>query len=202
MTRYLERPELTAAEEAVVATHECGHAVVALFCEGAPPIERISIRGDVGGALGFVRYADPAHRYVVTRGALLDNICVLFGGREAEALFCDDLSIGSSQDLERATAVARSLVEQFGMGGEELGARQYVDPDPRSPPAPLSEKAKESIDRSVRELLERERARARGLLEKNRPVLLALRSLLLEKKVLDRHAFAHLTQVSPRAVAP
>ncbi len=201
MTRYLTRPELTAAEENVVATHECGHAVVALFCEHASPIDRISIRGDAGGALGFVRYSDPAHRYVVTRGALLGNICVLFGGREAEALLCEDLSIGSSHDLERATLIARSLVEQFGMGGEELGARQYVDPDPRRPPAPLSEKAKESIDRSVRELLEGERARARALLEKNRSVLLALRSLLLEKKVLDRQAFAHLASGSTRAAA-
>jgi cell division protease FtsH len=194
MTRYLERPELTAAEEKVVATHECGHAVTALFCPNSPPIERISIRGDLAGALGFVRYADPAHRYVVTRAALLDSICVLFGGREAEGLFCDDLSIGSAHDLDRATLVARSLVEQFGMGGDELGARVFVDPspDPRRTPAPLSEKAKELLEREVRTILERERARARQILDQNRSILLALREMLLDKKVLERQAFAHL----------
>ena len=57
MTEYLERPDLTASEELVVATHEAGHAICALHCEHSPPIERISIRGDLAGALGFVAYA-------------------------------------------------------------------------------------------------------------------------------------------------
>lgn len=197
MTKYLERPELAPAEEVVVATHECGHAVVALFSPHSPPIERISIRGDLAGALGFVRYSDPAHRYVVTRGQLLDNIAVLFGGREAEQLFCEDLSIGSATDLERATNVARSLVEQFGMGGDELGARLFVDPDPNARPAPLSEKAKELMEREVRAILEAQRARARKLLDENRAIVMELRKLLLEKKVLERKAFAHLA--APKA---
>jgi hypothetical protein len=67
LSEYLERPRLTSHEERVVASHESGHAVCALFCEHAPPIDRISIRGDLAGALGFVQYADPAHRDVVTR---------------------------------------------------------------------------------------------------------------------------------------
>ncbi|MBW2531122.1 MAG: AAA family ATPase, partial [Deltaproteobacteria bacterium] len=93
LTEYLDRPELTGAEERVVATHESGHAICALHCEHAPPIERISIRGDLAGSLGFVSYADPAHRYVTSRAALLDSVCVLFGGREAEDLLLDDLSV-------------------------------------------------------------------------------------------------------------
>ncbi|HEY3448390.1 MAG TPA: AAA family ATPase [Myxococcales bacterium] len=199
MTKYLERPELTAAEELVVATHECGHAVVSLLSPHSPPIERISIRGDLAGALGFVRYADPAHRYVITRGQLLDNVAVLFGGREAEQLFCEDLSIGSATDLERATNVARSLVEQFGMGSDELGARLFVNPDPLVPPAPLSEKAKELMEREVRAILEAQRARARKLLDENRAIVLELRRLLLEKKVLERKAFAHLAGPQKKA---
>ncbi|MGC4116941.1 MAG: AAA family ATPase [Myxococcales bacterium] len=199
MTKYLERPELTAAEELVVATHECGHAVVALFSPHSPPIERISIRGDLAGALGFVRYSDPAHRYVVTRGQLLDNIAVLFGGREAEQLFCEDLSIGSASDLERATGVARSLVEQFGMGGDELGARLFVNPDPNIPQAPLSENAKTLMEREVRAILEAQRAQARKILDENRAIVLELRKLLLEKKVLERKAFAHLAAPAKKA---
>ena len=112
--QWLDRPKLTTAEERVVATHEAGHAVCALFCEHAPPIDRISIRGDIGGALGFVQHADAAHRYVVTYAQLLDTICTMFGGREAEALLLDDLSIGSAATSQSATAIARALVEQYG----------------------------------------------------------------------------------------
>src|SRR5207302_9154371 len=123
LTEWLERPQLTAAEELVVATHEAGHAVCALFCPHAPPIERISIAGDMAGSLGYVRHQDPAHRYVVTRGRLLDHMCVMMGGREAELLLLDDLSIGSAQDLVQATEIARALVEEFGMGGDAVGLR-------------------------------------------------------------------------------
>src|SRR6185503_10086309 len=94
--------------------------------ENVSPIDRISIQGDLAGALGFVQYADPAHRYVTTRGQLLDSICVLMGGREAEAMLLDDLSIGSSHDLERATTLARALVEELGMGGDGPGVRRYA----------------------------------------------------------------------------
>ncbi len=192
LTEYLDRPDLTSEEERVVATHESGHAVCALFCPHAPPIDRISIRGDLAGSLGFVRYADPAHRYVVTRGQLLDNICVLFGGREAEALLLDDLSIGSAHDLERATQIARALVEQLGMGGDAVGVRQYHDGE--GEPPPYSEATRAALESAVREVLESQRARARELLTRNRALLVALRDLLLEKKVLDREAFAHLLE--------
>jgi cell division protease FtsH len=192
LSAYLERPALTKAEEKVVATHEAGHAVCALFCEHAPPIDRISIQGDLAGALGFVQYADPAHRYVTTRGQLLDSICVLFGGREAEALLLDDLSIGSSHDLERATTLGRALVEELGMGGEGPGVRRYAaiqnSPHERRP----SEAALQQIEQSVLALLEGQRKRAQGILGENRELLIALRDLLIEKKVLDRTAFGHL----------
>src|SRR5215467_5378730 len=112
--QYLDRPRLTAAEELVVATHEAGHAVTALSCRHAPPIDRISIRGDIGGALGYVKHADHAHRYVVTVAQLRDTICTLFGGREAEVLLLDDLSIGAGADLHHATEIARALIEQYG----------------------------------------------------------------------------------------
>lgn len=193
LTEYLDRPELTASEEKVVATHEAGHAICALHCPHSPPIERISIRGDLAGSLGFVRYADPAHRYVVTRGQLLDNICVLFGGREAESLLLEDLSIGSSHDLERATDIARALVEQFGMGGDSVGVRQYSAPGPQQPHVPpLSDSARQALEVAVRDILESQRARAREILQRERERLVVLRDLLLERKVLDREAFAHL----------
>lgn len=186
LSSWAERPTLTPREERVVATHEAGHAVAALFCPHSPPIERISIRGDLAGALGFVSYSDPAHRYVVTRGQLLDQICTLYGGREAELLFFEDLSIGSGADIERATAIARALVEQFGMGPDALGAR-HIDVSHQDP---ASNAMLEATERAVHTILEEQRERARGLLEANRVLVQTLRDLLLEKKVLDREALA------------
>jgi cell division protease FtsH len=193
LTEYLDRPELTAAEEKVVATHEAGHALCALHCPHAPPIDRISIRGDLAGSLGFVQYADRAHRYVVTRGQLLDNLCMLFGGREAEALLLEDISIGSAQDLEQATRIARALVQEFGMGGDAtLAVQRFAPHDAREPSLPLSNATLEQVDAQVRHLLESQRQRARDILQRERGLLLSLRDLLLERKVLDREAFAHL----------
>lgn len=191
LTQYLDRPELTSAEELVVATHEAGHAVCALHCEHAPAIDRISIRGDIGGTLGFVQYEDPAHRYVVTQAQLLDSICVLFGGREAESLLLDDLSIGSADDLHRATGIARALVEQYGMGDDDVGVYRYRG-DHEHDRVSLSQATREAIERNVRHILESQRQRARVLLSEHRDVVVSLRDLLLERKALDREALSHL----------
>jgi cell division protease FtsH len=188
--QYLDRPKLTAAEEMVVATHEAGHAVAALSCRHAPPIDRISIRGDIGGALGYVKHADHAHRYVVTVAQLRDTICTLFGGREAEALLLDDISIGATSDLHHATEIARALVERYGDSGGEVGIGRWAHDDA----APMSEASRARIDGEVRAILEAERKRAQGILQERRPLLVALRDLLLERKVLDRASFAHLTE--------
>jgi cell division protease FtsH len=190
LTGWAERPTLTRHEELVVATHEAGHAVAALFCPNTPAIDRISIRSDLAGALGFVSYTDPAHRYVVTRAQLLDQICTLFGGREAELLFFDDLSIGSASDLERATDIARALVEDFGMGNDTVGVRRLETEE-----EPYSDHLRESLETAVKEILDAQRARARKTLEDQRVLVTTLRDLLLEKKVLDREALA---QVLPR----
>ena len=188
LSAYLERPDLTAEEEKVVATHESGHAVCALFSEHSPPIDRISIRGDLAGALGFVQYADPAHRYVTTRGQLLDMITVLMGGREAEALLLEDLSIGSGHDLERATRIARALVEDFGMG-EASGVRRF------SREIHSSDASLHDVEKAVHAILDTQRAKAQTILREQEAVLTALRDLLLEKKVLDRAAFADLIPI-------
>jgi cell division protease FtsH len=190
--QYLDRPKLTASEELVVATHEAGHAVTALSCRHAPPIDRISIRGDIGGALGYVKHADHAHRYVVTVAQLRDTICTLFGGREAEALLLDDMSIGASSDLHNATEIARALVERYGDTGVEVGIGRWAHDDR----APVSEASRARIDHEVRAILEAERKRAHGILQDRRALLVALRDLLLERKVLDRASFAHLTEGS------
>jgi cell division protease FtsH len=199
LSEWAEHPRMTAAEERVVATHEAGHTVCCLFAPHSPPIERISIVGDAAGALGFVRYQDQAHRYVVTRGELLDDLCVLMGGREAEAMLLDDLSIGSAEDLRRATEIARALVEEFGMGGEEVGVCRFsTDGNDRGRHPHLSPRQLEALDRRVREVLEEARQRAAALLRENRALVETLRDLLLEKKVIDAKTLGTLVGERPR----
>jgi cell division protease FtsH len=193
LSEWIDRPRMTPAEERVVATHEAGHAVCALFCTHATPIERISIQGDAAGALGFVRYQDPVHRYVVTRGQLLDDLCILMGGREAELSLLDDLSIGSSGDLQRATAIARALVEEFGMGGPNVGACRFQAENGQTGRyAHLSPAQLETLDRRVRQLLEEGRQRACQILREHRVLVETLRDLLLQNKVLDARTLAGL----------
>lgn len=194
LTEYVEIPTLTPKEERVVAVHESGHAIVALHCPHSTPIERITIRGDTAGALGYVRYQDRQHKFVITRAELLDTICVLMGGREAEQLLIQDLSIGSSDDLKRATQIARALVEELGMGDETGVVRFNADDKPGRHPH-LSPEQLAALDRQVRLIIESQRDRAAAILLKERASLEALRDLLLEKKTIDAHA---LSQLLPR----
>ena len=183
LTANLDLPKLTPEEELVVATHECGHAIVALHTVHSPAIDRISIRGDLTGALGFVRYADPAHKYVVTHDQLVDSITTLFGGREAEDELLGRLTIGSGHDLERATDIARALIQTYGLQPSgSLEVRVFERDEP------VSERTREIIDGELRALLERERARARAIIREHRDELLALRDLLLKQKVIDAKA--------------
>lgn len=191
LTEWIERPKLTAAEERVVATHEAGHAVCALFSEHATPIERISIQADTAGALGFVRYQDPAHRYVVTRAELLDDLCILMGGREAESLLLNDISIGSTSDLQRATAIARALVEEFGLGGEGVPVCRFRD-DITGGVRVLSQMQMETLDRRVAELIESARTRAATILHEQRKIVEVLRDMLIEHKVIDAKTLAEV----------
>ena len=191
LVEYIERPRLTAIEERVVATHESGHAVVALHCAHAPPIERISIQGDIGGALGAVSFADPAHRYVVTRAQLEDRMATLFGGREAELIVFGDVSVGAEHDIAAATAVARAMVLDLGMA-EAVGVMRSSETRTGGTDRTLSDATRAKVDQAVLELLGRARARARAVLEEHQDMLTALTELLIEKKVIDHETLGRM----------
>ncbi len=184
LSSWAERKKLNPQEEKVVATHEAGHAVVSLFCPNSPPIDRISILGDF--AAGYVRHSEPVNKTVKTFKQMRDDICVFFGGREAEALIFQDISVGCAGDLNMATDIARSLVEDYGMGGEAVGVRRVES----TPNDPISESMKSHVDRAVNEILEAERQRAASILAANRALIISLRDLLIEKKVLDTETLA------------
>jgi cell division protease FtsH len=199
LTDWIELPQLTPKEERVVATHEAGHAVCAMFCAHSSAIERISIRGDVGGALGYVEHKEHEHKYVLTRNRLLDDMVMLMGGREAEALLLEDMSIGSEDDLYRATMIARMLVESCGLGGATVGVLNFMHPDNEGGRYrrldSLSEAQRAALDRRVIELVEEARLRAAKILAENRAILETLRDELLVRKVIDAKTLGTLAAV-------
>jgi cell division protease FtsH len=187
LTAHIQRPKLTLAEQRIVATHEAGHAICALHCKHVPPLQRISIQGDLGGALGFVRLADPVNRHVTTRNQLLDAICVMFGGRAAEEVLLDDVSAGAASDLHRATEMARETLEVLGLGA--LPAQAYRVGE-------VAEVTRVQIDEAVGTLLASAHQRASEIVDSHRSEVEALRDLLIERQVLDRAALTALQETS------
>ena len=187
LSEWIDRPTMTKAEETVLATHEAGHAVVSMFCEHAPLIDRITIASDMQWSFGYVKFADPAHKYIRTVGFYLDQIAVALGAREAERLLLDDISMGATQDLQSATAIARELVEVQGLGGGKLGVVQYLDMQSNTAKrrADLSSDTLKLLDERVAEVVEEQRKRAEKMVKENRALIETLRDMLLEHKNID-----------------
>ena len=194
LSEWIDRPTMTKAEETVLATHEAGHAVVSMFCEHAPMIDRITIASDMQWSFGYVKFADPAHKYIRTVGFYLDQIAVALGAREAERLLLDDISMGATQDLQSATAIARELVEVQGLGGGKLGVVQYLDMQSHTAKrrADLSSDTLKLLDERVAEVVEEQRKRAEKMVKENRALIETLRDMLLEHKSIDSNTLGKL----------
>jgi cell division protease FtsH len=185
LTEWVDKQKLSPAQERVVATHEAGHAVLALAFDR--PIVRIALADDVIGALGYVRHSEnPDDRKLQTRAQMLEEICICLGGRESELMLLGDLYDGATQDLHQATLIARYMVEVLGMGGEEVGPVRYraLDNQPHRQPD-LSPAQQELLDRRVRAIIEEQRERAAAMLSERRATVEALRDVLVEKKVIE-----------------
>jgi cell division protease FtsH len=185
LTEWVDRPKMTRAEERVLAIHEAGHAVVALNCDHAPPIERITIASEMQWAFGYVRYADHAHKYIQTVNMYLDLICIALGAREAERMLLDDLSLGATGDLSSATAIARELVEAHGLAGGRQSQVQFLDMNTGKRREDLSAETLKAIDERVAEIVEEQRKRAEKIVRQNRKEIELLRDLLLDRKTID-----------------
>lgn len=203
LTEWLERPRMTAAEEWVLATHEAGHAIVSLFCDNTPSIDRITIASEMQWSFGYVKYADPTHRYVRTVNYYLDQVCVALGAREAERLLLDDISMGSGQDLYFATMIARELVESQGLGGKFLGVVQFTENDRTGTRRreQLSHETLAALDRRVAEIVEQERQRAERIIRDNQQSLETLRDLLLDRKTIEGTSLSELFPDHPKLTA-
>jgi cell division protease FtsH len=175
---------LSAEEERVIAIHEAGHALVAMLLPKATPPERICITQDQEGALGYVMRAARARPYTVTEDEMRADVCVCLGGQGAERLVLGEVSVGARGDLQQANAVARAMVEQYGMS-RNLGARVVLDDEGARGERGVSEARRLRVDEEIDQLLREETLRCERVLRDHQDLLTALYTLLLERKVLD-----------------
>jgi cell division protease FtsH len=165
-------------ERRVVAYHEMGHALVAIAIPGSDPVQKVSIIPRGIGALGYTLQRPTDDRFLMGRRELEDKMTVLMGGRAAEILLGEDVSTGASDDLAKATDIARGMVLRFGMD-ETLGPvawdteqGQFLQqPGVFWRPRQFSDQTAHEIDVAVRGRMEGALARAVGILTVNRTAL-------------------------------
>jgi cell division protease FtsH len=191
-------------EKKMTAYHEAGHAVLAHVLPYADPVHRISIVSR-GQALGYTFTPPEKDKLQILKSELLDDMTVMLGGRAAEMLVFDEQTAGASNDIDRVTRIARSMVMRFGMSklGPMNFGPQYENEDynrawgeAEKPSTKILEKVDEEIIAYVRQAEET----AMSLLTKHRQHLDKIAQNLLEKETLDADEFAKLMDM-PKAKA-
>ena len=186
-------------ERLITAYHEGGHALVAAALPNSDPVHKITILPR-GRALGYTMVLPDNDKYSVTRSEMLDQLAYMLGGRAAEEMVFHDPTTGAANDIEKATAVARKMVMQYGMT-ERLGAIRYGQADGEvflgrdvGHQRDYSEDVASAIDEEVRGFIDVAHHEAYEILNENRDVLDALVLELLEKETLDRDEVARIFQ--------
>src|SRR5450756_886433 len=172
------------------AYHESGHAVVAKLLPKTDPVHKVTIIPR-GRALGLTMQLPAEDRYSLDKVRILDTIAVLFGGRIAEEIFMHQMTTGASNDFERATAMARSMVTQWGMS-DALGTMVYGENEGEvflgrsvTTHKNISEATMQQVDAEIRRIIDQQYALARSLIEGNRDKVEAMAKALLELETLD-----------------
>ncbi len=195
-------------EKRITAYHEGGHALVAAALPGNDPVHKITILPR-GRALGYTMVLPDQEKYSTTRSEMLNQLAYMLGGRAAEELVFHDPTTGASNDIEKATAVARAMVTQYGMT-ERLGAIRYGKENGEvflgrdmGHTRDYSEEIAAAIDEEVRSLVDHAHNEAFEILVDNRDVLDALVIALLEKETLNKEQVAEVfTQLRLRPIRP
>jgi len=182
-------------ERRVTAYHEAGHALVAHALPHTDPVHKITIMPR-GRALGYTMVLPDDDKYSTTRNQLLDQLAYSLGGRAAEELIFHDPSTGASNDIEKATALARSMVTQYGMtetiGAIKLGAdasEPFMGRD-YGHQRDYSESVAATVDAEIRKFIENAHQEAFDILVENRATLDAMVLELLEKETLNKEEIA------------
>ena len=200
---------VTDKDKRITAYHEAGHAIVSYFCKTADPVHEISIIPR-GMAAGYTLNLPEDDRSHLTKAKMSEQIVVLLGGRVAEKLVLDDVSTGASNDLERATDTARSIVTRYGFS-ERLGPVVYGS-DPHetflgrdfSSGRGYSEQVAAEIDGEIRDMLDEAYETARRILSEHMQQLHTVAGALIEREKLTGAEFQTLMQggTLPPADAP
>ena len=186
---------LSEHEKDVVAYHETGHAIVGAIQKNDAPVTKITIVPRTGGALGFTMQVEDDERYLMSKSQAMDEIAVLCGGRAAEELIFGEMTNGASNDIERATAIARAMVTQYGMSDKlcmvTLSQQQsrYLG---GGSSLTCSEATAEEIDAEVRRIVEEGHQRALQTLKENRFKLHEIAHYLQKKETITGEEFMNI----------
>lgn len=182
-------------EREMVAYHEVGHALVSALQTHSQPVQKITIVPRTMGSLGYTLSMPEEERYLLTHSEVLAQITTLLGGRAAEKIKFGEVTTGASNDIQRATKLAREMVTQYGMSetfgpmGLESREDQYLDN--RSVFSGSSESSA-LVDKEVRDILLKCEEKAVSLLKENEPVLDRISTHLLEKENISGREFMQL----------
>ncbi|MDO4481860.1 MAG: ATP-dependent zinc metalloprotease FtsH [Bacillota bacterium] len=201
ITKVIAGPEkksriISEKERRLTAYHEAGHAVVATLMPDTDKVHQVTIipRGRAGG---FTMTLPEEDKSYITRGEMFNQIIHLLGGRVAEQLVLDDISTGASNDIERATNIARNMVTRYGMS-DRIGPVNYSSEDEVflgrdfSTKKNISEAVTSEIDHEIRRIIEAAYAKTTELLKANIDKLHVIAAGLLELETLDAEQFERL----------
>ena len=184
-------------EKLITAYHEGGHALAAASMRHTDPVTKVTILPR-GRALGYTMVLPLEDKYSVTRNELLDQLAYAMGGRVAEELVFHDPTTGASNDIEKATSIARKMVTEYGMsaniGAVKLGQSQgevFLGRD-MGHQRDYSEEIAEKVDAEVRALIEKAHDEAWIVLNENRDILDRLATELIDKETLDHNQLAEI----------
>ena len=204
MEREIAGPErksriMTEKEKRTIAYHEAGHALVGHVLDNADPVHKISIISR-GQALGYTLSLPSEDRFLSTRNEMYDDLAVFLGGRVAEELFCDDITTGASNDLERATKMARQMVTRYGMT-EALGTQVYGEASHEvflgrdySATPDYSEATAQRIDEEVARIMTRAYGVAKKTLEIRKEQIELMVEVLIDRETVEGEALKALLE--------
>jgi cell division protease FtsH len=193
---------LSKKEKGITAYHEAGHALVAASLKNVDPVRKISIisRGRAGGYTLKLPLED---KHMKSRAEFLDELAVLLGGYAAEKLVFGDITTGPSNDLEKASEIARSIVKDYGMS-EKLGAVTYGEKESMSFFGADADGAKNysettalEIDKEVAKFIEDARRVADRIVRQKRHTLDKIAKILVERETIEREEFEQIIEKEP-----
>ena len=186
---------LSKEEKRTVAYHEVGHALITALKKNAEPVQKITIVPRTMGSLGYVMQVPEEEKYLMTKDELMTRLVTLLGGRAAEEVVFDTVTTGASNDIEKATQIARAMITQYGMSEKfglmslETVESKYLDGSAR---LNCSDETAAMIDDEVKELLKECFEEAKKLLSENRDVLDEIAKYLYEKETITGKQFMEI----------